>query len=86
MSLLACMQTIPTLSLRFYQIIEGLFIIYTCFGVVTLVQETAHKEVNLSLIQEAQKKRQMKQVYITLFVSVFLLKYEVSLLVALHFS
>ena len=39
---------------------------YTCYGVVTFVQETAHKEVNLSLIQEAQKKRQMKQVHVTL--------------------
>jgi len=27
-------------------------------------EETAHKEVNLSLIQEAQKKRQMKQTQI----------------------
>ena len=34
---------------------------------VEFVQETAHKEVNLSLIQEAQKKRQMKQVRLTLW-------------------
>ena len=38
----------------------------SCYGVVKFVQETAHKEVNLSLIQEAQKKRQMKQVHVTL--------------------
>ena len=38
---------------------------------VEFVQETAHKEVNLSLIQEAQKKRQMKQVHVALIFQLY---------------
>lgn len=41
------------------------------------VQESAHKEVNLSLIQEAQKKRQMKQVINTFSLEISQTKLDV---------
>ena len=37
-----------------------------------VIQDSAHKEVNISLIQEAQKKKQMKQViFVKLSIIIF---------------